>query len=154
MIRIHTWKSFNDIFSTSNAHNRHTWHFTNPPLEVSVVCCNNVDLVPHHSIHDTVIGVGALVAAFESLPSLVSGNAKRDSVLLSQLFEFGHDTICDDRDTFGVETVHHGGKQFEFLLHRVGEEVGVDEDIVWRNKGGVVLKEQGGRDLWTVIVST
>jgi hypothetical protein len=32
------------------------------------------------------------------------------------------------------------------------EEVGIDENVVWRPEGGVVLEEEGGRDLGTVDV--
>ena len=33
------------------------------------------------------------------------------------------------------------------MLHGVREEVGVDEDGVWGDQGGVVLEEEGGGDL-------
>lgn len=35
---------------------------------------------------------------------------------------------------------------------RVGEEVGVDENRIRRNQGGIILKEEGGRYLRTVRV--
>lgn len=34
------------------------------------------------------------------------------------------------------------------MLDGVGEEVCVDEDVVGRDEGGVVLEEEGGADLW------
>ena len=38
------------------------------------------------------------------------------------------------------------------MLHGVGEEVGVNEDGVGRDEGGVVLEEERGGDLWSVVV--
>ena len=39
------------------------------------------------------------------------------------------------------------------MLDRVREEVGVDEDRVGRDQGGVVLEEEGGGDLWAMWIS-
>lgn len=36
------------------------------------------------------------------------------------------------------------------MVNGVGEEVGVDEDLVGRLESGVVLEEHGARDLWTL----
>ena len=38
------------------------------------------------------------------------------------------------------------------MLYGVREEIGVHENVVWRSEGGVVLEEEGGRDLGTVDV--
>ena len=36
------------------------------------------------------------------------------------------------------------------MSYREGEEVGVDENGVRGDEGGVVLEEEGGGDLWSV----
>lgn len=80
---------------------------------------------------------------------------------MPQLLELGHDTVGHARDafvkrgheagcgrrrraeklTFSVEAVHHAANKLQFVLQAEVDEVGVDEDAVWRNKGGVVLQE-------------
>ena len=37
------------------------------------------------------------------------------------------------------------------MLDSVGEEVSVDEDGVRWHEGGVILKEESGGDLWTLV---
>lgn len=51
----------------------------------------------------------------------------------------------------GVQAVHEGGEEREFVVHGVGEEVGVDEDLVGGLQGGVVGEEHGGGDLGAVM---
>lgn len=112
----------------------------------------------------TVIGIDTLVVALEPLPALVTGYPECYPVLLSQLFQFGHDAGGDNGRAFCVETVHHGGEELEFALDGVGEEVlplvsfdsdwenvevpySIDKHVVGRHQGSVVLEEQVGRDL-------
>ena len=136
------WQPLDDIFASGHRHDWHTWHLSHPSLQVSIVGCDNIDLVPHDSIDNAVIGVRAFVAALEPLPSLISRNPQCNSILGTKLFELSHDTVCDDRYTFGIKTVHHRWQHFQLLLYCVGEEVGIDKDLVWRNESGVVLEEQ------------
>lgn len=44
--------------------------------------------------------------------------------------------------TFGEQAVHHAADELEFVLKRKVDEVGIDENTVWRYKGVVVLQEQ------------
>lgn len=44
--------------------------------------------------------------------------------------------------TFCVQTVHHAADKLELILEAEVDEIGVDKNSVWRNKGGVVLKEE------------
>lgn len=36
------------------------------------------------------------------------------------------------------------------MLNAVGKEIRVDEDGIWGDEGGVILEEEGGRDLGTM----
>ena len=87
--------------------------------------------------------------AAKPLPALVTGNLERDAVLGAQLLKLSHDAIGDDGRAFRVQAVHHRRQHLEFFLDGVGEEIGVDEDGVGRDEGGVVLEEEGGGDLGT-----
>jgi hypothetical protein len=69
---------------------------------------------------------------------------------LPKLLQLSNRAVCNYRDTFRVETIHHCREEFEFLLDGVGEEIGVDEDGIGRDEGGVVLKEEGGGYLWAI----
>ena len=44
--------------------------------------------------------------------------------------------------TFGEEAVHHAADELELVLEGKVDEVGINEDTVWRYKGVVVLQEQ------------
>lgn len=97
-----------------------------------------------HPVDETIVRVHALVTTLQPLPAFVAGDAEGDAVFLPEFLEFGHYAGGDDRDAFGVEAVHHGGEELEFVLYGVGEEVCVDEDVVGWGEGGVVLEEEGG----------
>lgn len=81
------------------------------------------------------------MVARQSLPALVARHTQRQSVLGSELLEFRHDARGDDGVALGVEAVHHGLEQGQLALHRVTEEIGVDEDVVGRHEGRIVLEE-------------
>lgn len=78
----------------------------------------------------------------QSLPSLIARNPQGYAVFLSKFLELSHDAVCYNGYAFGIQAVHHGGEEFELLLDSVREEIGIDEDGVGRDKGGVVLEEQ------------
>lgn len=107
--------------------------------------------MPLHPINNTIVRIHPLVIALQPLPTLVAGDAQGDAVFGPQLLEFGHDAGGDCRDAFGVEGVHEGGEEVEFVGDGVGEEVCVEEDGVGGLEGGVVGEEEGG--LWLVGVS-
>lgn len=83
----------------------------------------------------------------QPFPPLIPGYPQCYSILWSKFFELGHYTVGDDGRAFTIQAVYHCGEELEFGLHSVREEVGVDKDGVGRGEGGVVLKEEGGRDL-------
>jgi hypothetical protein len=71
----HTWKSFDDIFTTSHAHDGYTGYFANPSFQISIVRSHDIDLMSHDSVDDAVISVCALVATLQSFPSFISCNS-------------------------------------------------------------------------------
>lgn len=136
-----------DVFALRNAHNGHTGNLPDPPLQIAIVGRHKIDPVLQHPLHDAVISIRALVIALQALPALVPRNPQRNPVLGPQLLQLGHDAGGDDGRGFGVQQVHEGLVELELGVHRVREEVGVDEDRVGRAQGGVGLEEQRGADL-------
>lgn len=104
----------------------------------------------HDPINKTVISIGAFMVTLQPLESRILRHAQRQTVFRSQFFQFRKDAICNDRDAFGVKAVHHCRDHFEFVLDRVRQEVGIDQDGVRRRKGSIVLKEQCGGNLRAV----
>lgn len=49
--------------------------------------------------------------------------------------------------TFGVQTIHHATDQFQLILKAEIDEIGINENTVWRYKSGVVRQKQRGCDL-------
>jgi hypothetical protein len=116
------------------------------------------------TLHKAIIGVGSFVSAFQSLEALVLGKPKRNAILTTQLLQLGHDAIGDHRHTystihrsiigptptsqpqrdrtFGIQTVHHGTDDFEFVLDGKVDKVRVDQDLVWWPQRRVVSIEQ------------
>lgn len=139
------------ILALGHAHDRHPGHLPQPPLQIAIVGRDDVDAVPLHAVHDAIVGVHALVVALQTLPALVTGDAQGNAVFGPEFLEFGHDARGDCGDAFGVEGVHEGGEEVEFVGDGVGEEVCVEEDGVGGLEGGVVGEEEGGLG-WCVII--
>ncbi|KAI2017091.1 hypothetical protein LOZ48_006872 [Ophidiomyces ophidiicola] len=126
-------------------------------LQITVVSGDDVNPVFDGAIDNAVVSIRALVVALDALKSGVLGYSQGQAVLGPQLLKFGQNTVGDDGDTLRVQAVHHGGNDLEFMLHGMGEEVGVYEHRVRRGEGGVVLEEEGGRHLrsaWATAVSS
>jgi len=68
-------ESFDNIFPAGYAHQRHTRYFSDPSLQVSVICSHDVDLVFDDAVDNTIVSIDALVPALEPFKSLVSGDA-------------------------------------------------------------------------------
>jgi len=134
---------FNHILPSRHTNNRHTGYLPHPPLQIAIIGRDQINPLLHHAIHDTVVRIRALVIALQPLPTLVPRNLQRDAVLGSQLLQLGHDAARDDGLAGGIEGVHEGGQEREFVVDGVGEEVGVDEDLVGGLEGGIVLEEHG-----------
>jgi hypothetical protein len=80
----------------------------------------------------------------QPFPAFIPRYPKRYAVFRPKFLEFGHHAGGYDGVAFRVEGVHEGFKEGELALDGMGEEVGVDEDGVGGNEGGVVLEEEGG----------
>ena len=60
-INKYLWQSLNGILSPGNVHDRDSRDFTDSSLQVPITCGDNVAAVLEDAVHETVIGVGALV---------------------------------------------------------------------------------------------
>jgi hypothetical protein len=143
----HVRQPLDDVFALRNAHNRHTRNLPDPPLQIAIVGRYKVYPVLQHPLHNTIISIRALMIALQTLPALVPRNPQRNPIFRSQFLQLGHDAGGDDGGGFGVQQVHEGLVELELGVHRVREEVGVDEDGVGRAQGGVGLEEERGADL-------
>jgi hypothetical protein len=103
--------------------------------------------VLHNTVDEAVVSIGALVVTLQALPALVAGDAEGKTVFCAELLELSHDAGGDDGDAFSVEAVHKRREQVQLGADGVGEEVGVNENRVRRDEGGVGLEEESGRDL-------
>jgi hypothetical protein len=146
----HVRQPLNNVFALCHADNWHTRNLPYTPLKIPIVCRDQIDSVFLDPIYNAVIGVSALVLALEALPSLVTRDPERNTVLGTEFLEFGHDTGCDNGGGFGIEEIHEGLVKLELGVHGVGEEVGVYENGVGRAKGSVGLEEECRGYLWTV----
>jgi hypothetical protein len=57
-----------------------------------------------------------------------------------------------ERRTFRKKAVHHATDKFEFVLQTEIDEVGINQDTVRRDKGGVMGQEEGRGGWGTVVI--
>ena len=86
------------------------------------------------------------------------------AISVTQLLQFGHDTVRDTRYTltaialslcfeadqgkrltFSKQTIHHAANELQLVLQTEIDEVRVDEYAVRRNEGVIMLQEHGRR---------
>jgi hypothetical protein len=91
-----------------------------------------------------------LVIALQPFPSLIPSYSQRNAVLWTEFLELSHHACCYYGRGFRIEQIHEGFVELELRVDSVGEEVGVNEDVVGRPEGGVGLEEEGGGDLWNL----
>lgn len=132
----------------ADTHERNTRHLADPPLQVRIVCRHNVALVLHDTLNNAVIRVGTLMAARQTLDARVAGQPQRNAELGAQLLKLGHDTVGNHGNTLGEQAVHHAADKVNLLLDAKVEKIGIDNDLVGRLDGLVVLEEERGRYLW------
>lgn len=114
----------------------------NPPLKITIVSRHNINTMFDDPINQTIIGIGAWMVAFDSLKSRVLGNTESQTILLAQLFQLGQHTISDDRNTLGIQAVHHGWNDIKLMLNGVRYEVGINKNgIRWR-EGRIILEKE------------
>ena len=114
----------------------------NPPLEITIVSCHNINTMFDNPINQTIIGIGSWMIAFDSLKPRVLSNSESQAILLAQLLQLGQHTISDHRDTLGIEAVHHGWNDIKFMLNGVGYEVGVNKNRIRRREGRIILEKE------------
>lgn len=144
----HLGQPLNDIRVSADTHDRNTWHLADPPLQIRIICRHNITLMLHYALNNTVIRVRALVATCETLNPRIAGQPQRNAKLRAQLFELSHNTVCNHRNTLGVQAVHHATHKVKFFLNAKVEKVGINNDLIWRLDGLVVLKEKRRWYLW------
>lgn len=96
----------------------------------------------HDPLYDTVIGVGTRMLAPESLVPFIPGRPESQAVFRAQLFQLGKDAVGDDGDALGQEQIHQASFDVDFGADRMGEEVGVEEDLIGRFQAGICVEEQ------------
>lgn len=92
--------ALHSILARNNTHNRHTRNLAHPLLQLAITRCHNVAPVLGDALDETVVGVGAFVGARQTFEARVACDAKGYAVLLTELFEFGKDTVGYARDAW------------------------------------------------------
>lgn len=140
---IGVWHSFDCVLVLRHIHDGHAGDFADAILQVSVVGGYDVALVLRHTIHQTVIGIRALVHARNALETGIFHNFQCHLILLAHFLQLGHHTVGDVWDAFGVQAVHHVLDDVQFIFDAVVHEIRVDQNVVWWTQLGVVLEEEG-----------
>lgn len=94
------------------------------------------------SVDQTIVCIGALMVASDSLEARVFGNTQCQSIFLAQFLQLGKYAVGDDWGALGVETIHHGRNDIQFVLNGVGDEVGVNKNGIRGGEGRVILEEK------------
>ena len=137
-----------DVVATLlDAHDGHADYFAHSFAQVLVARGNYVALVLGDSLHDAVVGIGALVHAGQALEARIFGYAQRDPVRLAELLELGHHAVAYVGYALGIHAVHHGLDDVQLVLDGEVDEVRVDEDVIRRAELGVVREEESARRL-------
>jgi hypothetical protein len=130
-------------------HDGHSWYFSNATLEVLIAGGHDVAPMLPHTLHETVISIGPLVVALQSLEPRVFGDPQGQTVLDAELLQLSDHAIGDVGDALAEEAVHAGLEDVQLVLDGEVDEVGVDEDAVGRTEGVVVREEEAGGLLGT-----
>lgn len=141
-------------------HDGNTRNLPNPTLQVLIAGGDDVATIlpftaTHHAyssntLHDTVISIGSLVRAGESLEAGVFGQAESHMVARAQLLQLRHNAIGDIRNALCEQTIHEILHDVQLVLNREVDKVRIDQNSEWRTERGIVLKEQTGRHLLNV----
>lgn len=68
-------QSFDGVLPTCDKHDWNSWNFSNSPLEIFIARSNNVTLVLHDTLHETIIGIGSFVTARQAFKSWISSDS-------------------------------------------------------------------------------
>lgn len=136
------WKSFNLVSTFCNPNQWHPRNLAQPATQLGIVGADQIDAMLHGPLYDTVIGVGTRVLAPESLVPFIPGRPESQAVSRAQLFQLGKNAVGDDGDALGQEQVHQAGFDVDFGADGMGEEVGVEQDLIGRFQAGIRVEEQ------------
>ena len=95
------------VFVTLNIHDWNTWHLSNSPFEILIICRYHVTSVGLHLVDEAVICVCSLVLAGEFLEARVLGQLESKPEPMAHFLQLCNNTIGDTRNRFGQETIHH-----------------------------------------------
>ena len=122
-------------------HDRHAGNFTDPPLQITIACCDDVTFMLGDSLHNTIVSVGALMHARQPLKRRILCDFQCYSELGPEFFEFGHHAVRDARRAFRVQAVHHRFSDVEFVLDGKIDEICIDDGTVRRSQLFVVFEK-------------
>lgn len=123
-------------------HYRHTRYFPYPILQVLIIRRHNVTFVLSDFIHNAVVSVCALMQARQPFESRIRDYPQRQLVLRPQFLQFSANAIRDVGNALGVEAIHHILDDIEFTFYAEVDEIGIDDNVVWRTQLRVVLEEE------------
>lgn len=109
-------KSLNGVAMIHNEHDRNTRNLPNPTLQVFIAGGNDVaTILPFTAIHhayssntlnNTVISIGSLVRAGESLEARVFRQTESNMIARAQLLQLSHNAIRDIRNALCKQAIH------------------------------------------------
>ena len=74
-----------------------------------------------------------------------------DPKVLSELFQLSDNAICDARNAFGIEAIHHRRDDLELVLEGEINKVRIEYNSIRRSQSGIVREEHIGRNSRDVI---
>ena len=126
----------------NDVHDRDTWHFSDPSFEVLIAGGSNEAPMLLHSLHNAVVGICSLVAAFKPLETGILRDSEGEAVLDSKFLQLCHDAVSDVGYALAEEAVHAGLEDVQFVLDGKVDEVGINKDAVWWSEGVVMREEE------------
>ncbi len=115
----------NGVLVRHDIHDRHSGYLPDSSLEILVAGGHYVASMLLDPLDYAVIGVGALVVAFEPFEARVLRDPQGDAVLDSELLEFSHHAISDVGDALAQQAVHARLEDVQLVLDAEVDEVGV-----------------------------
>lgn len=114
---------------------------------MQIVRCHQITSRLHAPVHETIISIVSFMRALQALKPLVFSNLQSQSEFRAERFEFRHHAVCDTRDAFCIETVHHALDQVQFILDAKVDEICIDQDAVRWMQGLIELEKERTGDL-------
>ena len=134
-------KLFNCVLVLGNVHDGYTGNFSNTIFESFITSGNNVATMLGYTLNQTIVCVGSFMNAGQTFESGITGDLQGHPVLGTKFFQFGHYAIGDTWRSHCIQAIHHGFDEIEFILDGKVDKVGIDEDLIWRCKGGIMFEK-------------